>query len=827
MNLDENKYLSLRFGTIAFILIGLLILLLHNLASWELSQAPNTLAYASNLEGSNPTNIEAIDSNSIIDRPKIAHSPGNPLFQTSSQINFDQLLTGAIRQNDGWQYEIYDNYQGACGSVGQWGIDAQSFIRWRMYTYFDTSGLNQSDIITSAKLQFRPCHVQSATDHAFNLRGYTSNWYPTLEAGDWNDKGVFVGALSTLSMEDDVIDEFNINPSYINKDGYTGFMFISDRDETSIFPDGFEYIGLYWGMNLIVNVNEDDSPPVASFTYSPETPVIDGEITFDATASYDPDGIIFSYDWGFGDGNYGAGVNVSHIYTATGKYTVTLTISDNDGLINTIEQAIEVKPLPVLLVHGYCDNASLWNDGSLPFDGPFNFKQKLIDEGFIVDTIDLGPKPTNGSIWNYGEQLAAKIAIMQNQYNVEKVDIVAHSLGGLAARAYAFQNRTERDVRKLVMLGVPNSGSGLLKEKYWFFLRKLFPEKCETSGDAGFEMRPNSPFLWRLNSAGLLPSVGAYYTIAGNKSIAGWEWITEPLLPGPDDGVVEVTSVQAIAGTINHIGNVNHVGYDDDIAIFNTIVSILGDTTSSNTAFSQPIQVQQNSPSYQESALIEDSVGVREENVHSIPVDSSVSEARFVLGSSGDELKFTFTSPGGILITPTGADGNPLITYTNTISTVTGYIIMNPEPGSWTAHVSISGTTSSEVSYAILGLFDSDLELSLLLGKYIFHTNEQVPLTAQLVNTSNPVTGATVLAQVKSPDQSTQSISLYDDGSHSDTQANDGVYTGVYSSTSETGAYEITVTASGTMDDEQFVRETASTIWTEEDNIYLPIILKN
>jgi len=71
--------------------------------------------------------------------------------------------------------------------------------------------------------------------------------------------------------------------------------------------------------------------PVASFTENATT-VLTGEvISFNASASYDPDGTIASYFWTFGDGTNATGVTTIHSYVENGTYTVTLTITDDDG----------------------------------------------------------------------------------------------------------------------------------------------------------------------------------------------------------------------------------------------------------------------------------------------------------------------------------------------------------------------------------------------------------------------------------------------------------------------------------------------------------------
>jgi PKD repeat protein len=57
-------------------------------------------------------------------------------------------------------------------------------------------------------------------------------------------------------------------------------------------------------------------------------------IQFNGSGSYDPDGAIVMYDWYFGDGGKGMGVNPTHKYKNSGVYNVTLLVADNDGLTN-------------------------------------------------------------------------------------------------------------------------------------------------------------------------------------------------------------------------------------------------------------------------------------------------------------------------------------------------------------------------------------------------------------------------------------------------------------------------------------------------------------
>jgi PKD repeat protein len=90
-----------------------------------------------------------------------------------------------------------------------------------------------------------------------------------------------------------------------------------------------------------------DNPPVASFT-APTSVMLGQSANFDASASADPDGFLTGYHWDFGDGQSQDtdGPTASHTYGRGGSETVTLTVTDDDGSISTIEQTVSVIDQP-------------------------------------------------------------------------------------------------------------------------------------------------------------------------------------------------------------------------------------------------------------------------------------------------------------------------------------------------------------------------------------------------------------------------------------------------------------------------------------------------
>jgi hypothetical protein len=71
-----------------------------------------------------------------------------------------------------------------------------------------------------------------------------------------------------------------------------------------------------------------NDPPVATFTSTPSEGSAPLSVSFDASGSYDPDGLVTSYRWSFGDGTSGSGMVATHIYAQPGTYTVQLTVED-------------------------------------------------------------------------------------------------------------------------------------------------------------------------------------------------------------------------------------------------------------------------------------------------------------------------------------------------------------------------------------------------------------------------------------------------------------------------------------------------------------------
>ncbi|HEY1741431.1 MAG TPA: PKD domain-containing protein, partial [Acidimicrobiia bacterium] len=154
---------------------------------------------------------------------------------------------------------------------------------------------------------------------------------------------------------------------------------------------------------LVPTSSPGDQPPVAQFT-----PTCTGlSCSFNGSGSSDPNagGSIVAYSWDFGDTTPAAsGVMTQHTFASGNTYTVTLTVTGNDGLTGSQSQQVTVTDLPPTAAFtGSCNGVQCSFDASSSSDP---------DNGTLTYSWDFGDT-SNGS----GEQVAHTYA-SPNTYTV-------------------------------------------------------------------------------------------------------------------------------------------------------------------------------------------------------------------------------------------------------------------------------------------------------------------------------------------------------------------------------------------------------------------------
>ena len=178
------------------------------------------------------------------------------------------------------------------------------------------------------------------------------------------------------------------------------------------------------------------------------------------------------------------------------------------------QQQTEEKPLPVLLVHGFAEDAAVWK----------KWEDMLRKDGIQFFTVTFKDSDDKcGSAKQHAIELENMVQDIKEQSGAQKINIVGHSKGGLDARVF-LDNTDTKDVANLIMIGTPNAGSPVAETNY-------------ACAPAVYDMRLGA----NATKAVINPNT-KYYTIAGN-----WMPLTQGnlMIPGNDDGLVPVESVES------------------------------------------------------------------------------------------------------------------------------------------------------------------------------------------------------------------------------------------------------------------------------------------
>jgi PKD repeat protein len=106
-----------------------------------------------------------------------------------------------------------------------------------------------------------------------------------------------------------------------------------------------------------------NAQPTVSFTVSTSDARVNQPLTFDASATRDPDGSIVKYEWDFnGDGVFDqttTAPTVSYTYTTSGTKSVTVRATDNEGATGKATQTVSVGELAVRVTRTISTSAAL------------------------------------------------------------------------------------------------------------------------------------------------------------------------------------------------------------------------------------------------------------------------------------------------------------------------------------------------------------------------------------------------------------------------------------------------------------------------------------
>jgi PKD repeat protein len=215
----------------------------------------------------------------------------------------------------------------------------------------------------------------------------------------------------------------------VTPDGQGMVAFTGDQGDAAVAYDGGSFQTVFLGFPFEAIPNLPDRADVmaatvaffggcqcdpvhaADFGWEPPVPLEGEEVTFMGSASGTSP---ITYAWDFGDGNTGIGQMPTHIYTATGEFTVVMTATNCETATATVAHTLTVEPCEPAIVTGLSweppvpeVGSVVTFTGSASGTGPLSLTWSFGDGGVGMGTVVTHTYATTGS---YVVQLVAENA---------------------------------------------------------------------------------------------------------------------------------------------------------------------------------------------------------------------------------------------------------------------------------------------------------------------------------------------------------------------------------------------------------------------------------
>ena len=181
-----------------------------------------------------------------------------------------------------------------------------------------------------------------------------------------------------------------------------------------------------------------------------------------------------------------------------------------------------------------------------------------------------------------------------------------------------------------------------------------------------------------------------------------------------------------------------------------------------------------------------------------VSIDDTVDQVDISCNWQGSTIELVLIDPNGTRITPQGAAANPRITY-KPAATYAIYTLENPKQGKWQIQATGTDIPPQGEPFNLTVNATSDFSTNFLSFDSSYTVGETIQIGIDVQektgDTFATVLGATTAAKVVRPDGRIDTLNLYDDGSHDDRAANDGIYANTYRSVDKQGTYLIQVSA--------------------------------
>lgn len=501
------------------------------------------------------------------------------------------------------------------------------------------------------------------------------------------------------------------------------------------------------------------------------------------------------------------------------------------------------KP-PIVLVHGWNSDPSvwdtlrswLWRDGFCDVWTPSLYSCGAPGE----HQFDLNSQILSDSIESLRDSFES-----EHGYRPNRINIVAHSMGGMIARRYAVSddswsaNSNGLIVENLIMLGTPNQGVPfatilstriallcLMPSSYCDFLTLISDQIC--NGPASSEFALDKVALFNRNERLNAHRQATQFIGIAGEQLGSWPAYIGLLLGYPNDLFVSTWSVldakiRLPGGLEPVLLDGRFVMADPDPSPHPTLHNKLPSHRGIYDAWIKPSLLETQSNSYKPLYLSNEDEnlgrGYHSSQIGIIKPNSTKSETLSVApgecftvmaASFNLDLSYTLQSPLGQIVDAncTGLPANDCYQQNEGIIV---YHLAEPAPGEWIISITADELEDTIAAYFFVTDVCGPIEMDASISSEAVDEGDTIFLFVDIRNSGLPVTDATVKSLVPAGDtELLLTIQHLDNGAWPDQIANDGIYSAAWIPQNLVGAFNVLIKAEGTT--VPFQRETVLTV---------------
>lgn len=386
-------------------------------------------------------------------------------------------------------------------------------------------------------------------------------------------------------------------------------------------------------------------------------------------------------------------------------------------------QASSNKPV-LLFVQGLHSTYGRWVGSDSYYEAAYNagYRTAFVQ---LKDSDGVG-----GNMWTNGPVLADVIRKVAAYYNVPKINIIAHSKGGIDTQTALVYYGASPYVNVVHQLSTPNKGSEVADLAYSSWTSWL-AEMLGQRDEAVYSLQTSYMANFRTQTDGKAENNATTTYMSGGEGDDGLftsSWFAHAILPGEDDGLVSVYSALGLPyGIKSFTKNISHSSMALASQTWGLVQPKLSLGTTRLAVSTLAVPTTEPYPSNfveEDGNIILRGGPIDGEEAISIPLESAVERVVLEVMTSQDDTSISLVSPSGLVYSPVTAssDSDPEGIFSTAVKRV--FQVNKPEPGVWLLNL-----TGAQDAYFAMARIDGIHKTRLKADKKVLRKGELAQVT--------------------------------------------------------------------------------------------------